>query len=162
MEEALRDYLLTQPALVALVGQKIRWVVSSQSDAGSRIVLAKVSSVPAYHTAGQSDLADSRVQVDCYAETALTALSIARAVKAAIPKAPFTTISDYIAAMNALLLEDGLSILQEDGFSILLETAGSIDFSLFQLSERQSYEDPTPSHRVHRVSIDFQVWHTSP
>lgn len=130
MEEALRDYLLTKTALVALVGQKIRWVVSSQSDAGSRIVLAKVSSVPAYHTAGQSDLADSRVQVDCYAETALTALSIARAVKAAIPKAPFT--------------------------------AGGIDFSLFQLSERQSYEDPTPSHRVHRVSIDFQVWHTSP
>lgn len=130
MEEALRDYLLTKTALVALVGQKIRWVVSSQSDAGSRIVLAKVSSVPAYHAAGQSDLADSRVQVDCYAETALTALSIARAVKAAIPKAPFT--------------------------------AGGIDFSLFQLSERQSYEDPTPSHRVHRVSIDFQVWHTSP
>lgn len=130
MEEALRDYLLTKTALVALVGQKIRWVVSSQSDAGSRIVLAKVSSVPLYHTSGQSDLADSRVQVDCYAETALTALSIARAVKAAIPKAPFT--------------------------------AGGIDFSLFQLSERQSYEDPTPSHRVHRVSIDFQVWHTSP
>jgi hypothetical protein len=130
MEEALRDYLLTKTALVALVGQKIRWVVSSQSDAGSRIVLAKVSSVPAYHASGQSDLADSRVQVDCYAETALTALSIARAVKAAIPKAPFT--------------------------------AGGIDFSLFQLSERQSYEDPTPSHRVHRVSIDFQVWHTSP
>jgi hypothetical protein len=130
MEEALRDYLLTKTALVALVGQKIRWVVSSQSDAGSRIVLAKVSSIPAYHAAGQSDLADSRVQVDCYAETALTALSIARAVKAAIPKAPFT--------------------------------AGGIDFSLFQLSERQSYEDPTPSHRVHRVSIDFQVWHTSP
>ena len=130
MEEALRDYLLTKTAIVALVGQKIRWVVSSQSDAGSRIVLAKVSSVPAYHTSGQSDLADSRVQVDCYAETALTALSIARAVKAGIPKTPFT--------------------------------AGGVDFSLFQLSERQTYEDPTPSHRVHRVSIDFQVWHTSP
>jgi hypothetical protein len=130
MEEALRDYLLTNTALVALVGQKIRWVVSSQSDAGSRVVLAKVSSVPVYHTSGQSDLAESRVQVDCYAETALAALSIARAVKAAIPKAPFT--------------------------------ASGIDFSLFQLSERQSYEDPTPSHRVHRVGIDFQVWHTSP
>lgn len=130
MEEALRDYLLTNSALVTLIGGKIRWGVSSPDDAGSRIVLTKVSSVPVYHTAGQSDFADSRVQVDCYAEKALSALSVARAVKTAIAKAPFT--------------------------------AGGVTFAIFQLSERQSYEDPTTSHRVHRVSIDFQVWHTSP
>lgn len=130
MEEALRNHLLASLPLVALVGQKIRWVVSSQGDAGSRIVLTTISREPVYHTAGQEDFADARVQADCYAESAMAALSIARALKAAIPKTRFT--------------RDGLL------------------FSIFQLSERQSYEDPTPSHRVHRVSIDFQVWHTSP
>ena len=130
MEEALRDHLLTNSGLTALVGDKIRWAVSSQSDAGSRVVLTTISRVPVYHTAGQSDLADARVQADCYAETALKALQIARALKAAVPKTKFT--------------------------------AGGVGFSLFQLTERQTYEDPTPSHRVHRVSIDFQVWHTSP
>jgi hypothetical protein len=130
MEEALRDYLLTKTALVALVGQKIRWVVSSQSDAGSRIVLRNISRVPVYHLGGQSDLAETRVQVNCYAESSLTALTIARAVKAAIPRAPFT--------------------------------AGGVDFSIFEIGENPTYEDPTPSHRVHLISIDFQVWHTSP
>ena len=130
MEEALRDYLLTNSALVTLIGSKIRWGVSSPDDAGSRIVLTTISRQPVYHTTGQSDLADARVQVDCYAEKALTALQIARAVKAAIPKSQFT--------------------------------AGGVTFSITQISERQSYEDPTASHRVHRVSIDFRVWHTSP
>jgi hypothetical protein len=130
MEEALRDYLLTNSALVTLIGSKIRWGVSSPDDAGSRIVLTTISRQPVYHTTGQSDLADARVQVDCYAEKALTALQIARAVKAAIPKSQFT--------------------------------AGGVTFSITQISERQSYEDPTASHRVHRVSIDFRAWHTSP
>lgn len=130
MEEALSDYLLMNTTLVALVGAKVRWAVSSPDDAGSRVVLTTISNQPVYHTSGQSDLADARVQVDCYAERALTALTIARAVKAAIPKAQFT--------------------------------AGGVTFSITQVSERQSYEDPTPSHRVHRVSIDFRVWHTSP
>jgi len=130
MEEALRNHLLASLPLVALVGQKIRWVVSSQGDTGSRVVLTTISRVPVYHTSGQADFADARVQADCYAENALAALTIARTLKAAIPKSKFT--------------RDGLI------------------FSITQLSERQSYEDPTPSHRVHRVSLDFQVWHTSP
>jgi hypothetical protein len=130
MEEAFRNHLLASVPLVALVGQKIRWVVSSQGDTGNRIVLTTISRVPVYHTSGQSDLADARVQADCYAENALAALSIARALKAAIPKTQFT--------------RDGLM------------------FSVTQLSERQTYEDAAPSHRVHRVSVDFQVWHTSP
>lgn len=130
MEEALRNHLLASEPLFALVGQKIRWVVSSQGDAGNRLVLTTISRQPVYNTDGQADFADARVQADCYAETALAALAIARALKAAVPKTRFT--------------RDGLV------------------FSITQLSERQSYEDAAPSHRVHRVSIDFQVWHTSP
>ena len=130
MEEALIAYLLANGTLAALVGSKIDATVSSKDATGSRVVVTTISRVPVYHTAGQSDFAEARVQVDCYAEKALTALSIARAVKAAIPKATFT--------------------------------GSAIGFSITQLSERQTYEDAAPSHRVHRVSIDFQVWHTSP
>jgi hypothetical protein len=130
MEEALRNHLMANEPLVALVGERVRWVVSSPDDAGARVVLRVISRQPAYHLAGQTDLADTVVQADCYAESALAALTVARAFKAAIPKAPFTRESIY--------------------------------FSVTQLGERQSYEGDVPSHRVHRVSLDFRVWHSEP
>ena len=130
MEEALRNHLMANLALVALVGEKVRWVVSSPDDAGARIVLQVITRTPSYHLAGQTNLAETVVQADCFAESALTALTLARAVKAAIPKAPFTRDSIY--------------------------------FSVTQLGERQSYEGEAASHRVHRVSLDFRVWHSEP
>lgn len=33
---------------------------------------------------------------------------------------------------------------------------------VFQISERHSFEGDNPSARLHRVSIDFRVWHSDP
>jgi len=130
MEEALIAYFLANSGVSALIGPRLRPTLSSQSDVAPRAALTTVSRQPVYHTGGQSDLAEARVQVDCMAQTAAGALALARAFKAAVPKAPFTT--------------------------------GGIEFSIFQLSERQSFEAETPTSKLHRVSIDFRVWHSEP
>lgn len=40
---------------------------------------------------------------------------------------------------------------------------GAVEFGgIFQLGERQSFEGEVPSSRLHRVSIDFRVWHSEP
>lgn len=130
MEEGLIAHFLASAAVVALVADRIAWGLNDQANAVPRIVLTKVSDVPEYHTSGQSNLGAARVQIDCYATTALGALRVARAVKQSVPKRQFSK--------------------------------SGIDFSITQLNERQSVEAESPTSRLHRVSIDFQVWHTEP
>lgn len=131
MEEALVAHLLASLGVTALVGTRVRYSVAKQDDAAPRIVMHTISREPVYHTGGQSDLADARVQIDSWATTALGALAVARAVKLAIPKRPFT--------------RNGINF-----------------HAMLQLSERADFFGDTPTARLHRVSIDFRVWHSSP
>lgn len=131
MEEAFLAQLLATSGVTAIVGTRVRPVMAGQADNPPRVVVTTISRNPVYHAGGQSDLADARVQVDCWATTATGAIALARAVKAAIPKQPFTR--------------------------------SGVDFGgVFQISERQSFEGDDATSRIHRVSIDFRVWHSSP
>lgn len=131
MEEALIARLLANPGVSALVGARIAINVRGQNDNPPCIVVTLVNRQPTYHTGGQSDQAESRVQIDCWGVSGASALAVARAVKSAIPKAPWG--------------------------------ADGIDFqSMTQISERTGFSGETATSRLHRVSIDFRVWHTSP
>lgn len=131
MEEALIAQLLASSGVTALVGAAVRPNVRAQNDNPPCVVVTTISRSPVYHSGGQADLAEAMVQMDCWGKTALEALTLARAVKAAIPKQRFNR--------------------------------NSVAFGgIFQLGERHGFEGDTPSARLHRVSIDFRVWHTSP
>lgn len=131
MEAALIAHLLASPPVSALAGTRIKPTLRGQNDNAPCLVVTTISSHPVYHTGGQSDLTESRVQMDCWGNSASEALSLARAVKASLPKRPWSR--------------------------------SGIDFGgTFQIGERQSFEGDTPSARLHRVSLDFRVWHSNP
>lgn len=130
MEEALIAYLLAHVPLTALVGRRIRPVIGKQADGFPAIVVTMVSHLPEYVTQGPVSLADSRVQVDCYAETFAGSKAVARAVKARVSGQRFAS--------------------------------GGVDFQQCAvIAERSSYEDGKEV-KLHRTSIDFRVWHSSP
>lgn len=131
MQQALIDHLLGSPPVNGLAGTRIRPAMRGQNDNTPCVVVSLISSVPAYHLSGQSDLAESRVQIDCWGTNASEARGLARAVKVSLPKQPWSR--------------------------------SGIDFGgTFQIGERQSFEGDTPSARLHRVSLDFRVWHSNP
>lgn len=129
MEEAFIAHLLSAPGITALVGTRVYFSIAPQDAAAPRVIVHRISGVPVYHTTGQADLCESRVQVDCWATSGLTAVRLARAVKLACRR----------------------------GFS-----RDGIDFpSITQTVERSSFSDDATA-RLHRVSLDFRVWHTQP
>lgn len=129
MEEAFIAHLLSTLAVSALVGTRVYFSIAPQDAALPRVIVHRISGVPVYHTTGQADLCESRVQVDCWATTGLAALRVARAVKFAC----------------------------RQGF-----VKNGIDFpSITQTVERSSFSDDATA-RLHRVSLDFRVWHTQP
>jgi hypothetical protein len=76
MEEALT-------ALLAPVASGQRyWVRAPQNKARPYVVLNRVGGLPNYHMQGASGLVESRVQIDCYADTYTACTSVARSVKA--------------------------------------------------------------------------------
>lgn len=130
MEEAFIAHLLATAGVTALVGTRVYFSMAPQDAAAPRVVVHRISGLPVYHTSGQSDLCDTRLQVDCWATTALSAIQIARAVKA-------TCLASF--------------------------TQDAIEFSsITQLSERTSFSGEGPTARLHRVSLDFRVWHSEP
>jgi hypothetical protein len=84
MEESLVSYLLASSGLAALVGTRVYWTRAPQNVAKPYAALQRVSGNRDYHMLGPSGLVESRVQIDCYAVTALTAEALARAVDAAL------------------------------------------------------------------------------
>ena len=127
MEEAFIAQLLSFSGVTALVGTRVHLSVSTQDAACPRIVVHRIGGSTDYHTAGETNLREARMQVDCIATSGLVAVRVARAVKLAIRPA---------------FVRNGL------------------DFRATQIMERSSfYEEGTA--RLHRVSVDFRVWHTA-
>lgn len=89
MEEAFVAKLLGVSALTAIVGQRITWARRDQGGALPAVVLYVIDGVPDYHLGGGSGLTESRIQVDCWGPTYLSAKSAARAIKAALSGARF-------------------------------------------------------------------------
>lgn len=76
MEEALRA------ALASVAGGRVYWGRAEQGAAFPYVVLNRITGIRDYHTRGPSGYVQSRVQVDCYAETYLAAKGAARSVSA--------------------------------------------------------------------------------
>lgn len=84
MEEALRARLLATAGVTALVGQRVTWALRARGGALPAVVLHRISGRHDVTHDGLSGLTQSRVQVDCLAETHLAALTLGRAVVAAV------------------------------------------------------------------------------
>lgn len=73
--EALTALLMGDEGLRVVVGQDIHWMVQPRSGVSLPYVnLQRVSDPIDYHSLGESDLRQTRVQVDIWAETYSTAL----------------------------------------------------------------------------------------
>ena len=84
MEEALRAHLLETASIHALVDDRVSWASRPQASALPAVCLSKVDSLPDYTMQGPSGLVQSRVQVDCWADTYGGARGLARFVSVAI------------------------------------------------------------------------------
>lgn len=130
MEEALVDFMLRDAGLAALVATRINWQARPQGDALPSISLQRVSGVRDYAMQGPTGLVESRVQVDCWGSTYASALAVARSVR------------------------DLLSGVRRNLGSTQLQGA-------FIDSERHDFEkDGNAAEGFHRVSMDFQIWHS--
>lgn len=130
MEEALVNFMLADAGLAALVSTRINWQTRPQGNALPSISLHRVSGVRDYAMEGPTGLVESRVQVDCWGETYVSALDVARAVR--------------------------------DLLSGIRQTTGGIELQgVFISGERHDYEkDGNAAEAFHRVSMDFQIWHS--
>jgi len=82
MQQDLIARLLTHAPLTALVGQNLFWVRRPQGIQPPLVILRMVSSIPALVMQGERSVEESRVQIDCYAQTYAAARAIAAQVKA--------------------------------------------------------------------------------
>ena len=86
-DEALRSRLLVDSALAALIGTRVTWTIRPQGAPYPAVVLSLISDGRPQRMKGFQALRDTRVQIDCYAETALSKLAVREAVIAAIAPA---------------------------------------------------------------------------
>jgi hypothetical protein len=131
MKEALLSKLLGALGVTGLVGDRISWALRPRRDALPAIALHLISAPRDYHMAGPSGLVTSRVQVDCWAQSAANATAVSRAVNAAI------------GGMRETV--DGVEF---QGAFLETETDMTDD------------EGATPDEVLYRVSMDFFIWHS--
>ncbi len=91
--KSLRTYLLTQPSVTALVGNRIYASDLPQNYKLPAITYHVISKVDEYSLNGALDLATVRVQLDCYGEGRSDAKATAEAVRLAC--------TGYIGEMGA-------------------------------------------------------------
>ncbi len=130
MEKALIGFMLTDTALAALVGNRIDWQKRPQGDALPSISLQRVSGGRDYSMQGATGLVQSRVQIDCWGETYVSTLDVARAVR------------DLLSGIRR-----NIGNLQLQGAFIDSERH---DFE----------KEGNAAEGFHRISMDFQIWHS--
>lgn len=84
METALRSKLKADAAVSALVGSRVDWNERPQKSQLPAIVLQLIADNRSQHMGGFDTFTQTRVQIDCFAETAKTSVELANAVIAAI------------------------------------------------------------------------------
>lgn len=134
MEAALIGHLLGHAAIIAAVSDRVYWSVRPQDvKTLPAIVLHLVGDgARTYNMDGPSGLVSRRVQVDCWAETFLSAVTVRDAVIAALSGEKILATGSEIQGCFA---------------------AG--EFASFEAEEGK--EAP---RRYHRVSLDFLIWHS--
>lgn len=130
MKQALRSHLLADPDIIGLVGQRIAWAVRPRQDQLPSIVLHRIDGVRDYMMQAPSGLVTSRVQVDCWATTNKQASQISDAVRGSL--------------------------------SGLRQTIDGVEFQgvFLEVEVDYSEEGSAPDELMHRVSTDYQVWHS--
>ena len=76
--------MLADATLAGLVGTRIYWTRRPQAAGLPVVILQTISDIPAYKLDGETNFAEARVQVDCYALTYASARAVARAVSASL------------------------------------------------------------------------------
>jgi hypothetical protein len=84
VEEDLRALLLADAGVAAVVGTRVAWGYRPQGSPLPAVVLHIVGGTKAYHLSGESGPLQPRVQVNCLAESYLSALGVCRSVAAAL------------------------------------------------------------------------------
>lgn len=78
---ALRQYLLADAPIAAIVGTRVYPSRMPQGEVRTSIVYTRVSEVGDHHLSGPSGLTRTRVQIDSWAQTIDAAVALADAVK---------------------------------------------------------------------------------
>jgi len=130
VEKTLVEFMLANAALTALVSTRINWQFRPQGGLLPAIVLHRISGVRDYAMEGPTGLVESRVQIDCWASTHLSAITVAQAVR--------TLLSGIRRTFGDMQFQ-GVFIDSERH-----------DFE----KEGNAAED------FHRVSMDFKIWHS--
>lgn len=84
MEARLISTILADARVALVVGSRVYPISAPQGSPLPRITIHKISGVRFYHTQGQTDLVESRVQVDCWGRSFGEAKEVARAVIACL------------------------------------------------------------------------------
>ena len=81
---AIRAALLADPAVVLLADERIFTLLAPQGERRPCIVFTRVSELEGATLAGPDGLVETRVQLDCWAETPDEASALAEAVRARV------------------------------------------------------------------------------
>lgn len=131
MKAALRSLLLANSGVTAIIGDRIAWGVLPRGAAYPAITLHLISAPRHYAMGGPSNLATSRVQVNCMADLPVDSDALAAAVRGALSGVR-TTVEGVTIQGAFLDNEDDLT----DG-------------------------EPHPPDEVHcDVRQDYLIWHT--
>ena len=84
MEARLISTILADARVALVVGSRVYPVTAPQGTPLPRITVQKISAVRTYHVQGQTDLVESRVQVDCWGRSFSEAKDAARAIITAL------------------------------------------------------------------------------
>jgi hypothetical protein len=131
---ALRAALLADPTINGLVGGlRIHAVRLPQGQTASSIVYNRISETGDYHTQGPSGLAQTRMQVDCWAQTQDAAVVLASAV--------YDRLSGFSGPVNY-----GTNSPQDQ---IVVR-------GVFLDTGREDYDDVA---QLYRMSRDYLIWY---
>lgn len=105
IEEELHSYLIADPGLAALIGDRLYPAGGQQAETLPYITYFTVSRESVHHAGGASDLYGPRVQFDCCGATRLQAVETERALRRALDGQRFGRIQGAFAR-NAIDLYD--------------------------------------------------------
>lgn len=131
MERAIIYRLLQSAALGALVDRRVHHKIRPQGSPLPAVVINRISGVPVRRLDGVITITTTRIQVDCWAETAPQLFAVVSAVKAALDRATFAHTA---AVIHGCFLIDE----QDDDVT----------------------ETPLTDHKPLRTRMDFRVQHS--
>jgi hypothetical protein len=129
MEQAIIAKLLATGSVAAIVGTRVFPGSRPQASALPALVFNRISGAPVYTDDGEAGLAESRIQIDCWAETYSVSKALASAVKA--------SLSGFVGASSGVTVQNILIITERD---------------------RRESGSNAPEY-LYRVNLEFSVWH---